>query len=141
MKYILRTSIEKVLKEKNRVYLAGNLKNSNELANFEFGDYEIGISSYKEFTSDSPHRHIFNHEYNYLLSGQMKVYIISEKKEYLFKKGDIFAIEPNMPYVTKAKEGTQVLFTKVPGGNDKELIEVDDNLKHWQGGWENNVMD
>lgn len=135
MKNILSEKIEQSLVKNDRVYLSGKLKSDNSVDHFDFQKYEMGISDYKEFKADAPHVHLNNYEYNYVLEGQIKVLLVEEGKEYTFHRGDIFLIEPNMKYATKCLGGTRILFTKVPGGNDKVLLELSDDLKRWQGGW------
>ena len=66
-----------------------------------------------------------------MICGTLKVFIIRERKEYLLKTGDLFVIQTNEPYITKAQTGTKVLFAKVPGGNDKVLTPLTQELERW----------
>lgn len=131
MKLITNKNISNALSSTNRIYLAGKLSGANPIEHFNLEDFEIGISDYKDFTIDKPHYHSFNHEYNFILNGEIKVFVIDEKKEYLLKEGDIFLIEPNMKYITKSKKGTRVLFMKSPGGNDKVEIDKEGISNEW----------
>lgn len=137
---ILRVNeINQGLKHKGRVYLCGNLKQDNGARFIKTENYEIGISVYPEFTFEKPHLHSFNVEYNYVLDGEIKIFLIDEKKEYHLKAGDLFVIHINEPYVGKAKAGSRTFFSKVPGGNDKVLVdtlEYDPALTHWGSSWE-----
>lgn len=138
MRFLNGTDIENELAKYGRTYLTGDLKNFTDLDYIKTSSLEIGISKYKEFKYDLAHYHEWNNEYNYVLDGEIKVYIFSESKEYHFKKGDIFNIEPNMSYMTKSKMGTEILFVKSPGGNDKLLIDISGNEQYveWTKSWE-----
>ena len=44
---------------------------------------------------------------------------------------------PGTKYVGKAKAGTQTLFIKAPGGNDKVVVEkLDADVLKWTEDWE-----
>lgn len=136
MKVIKNEDINTALINEKRIYLSGNLKEVNKIEHIQTDGYEIGISNYDKFTCERAHYHSYNFEFNYVLEGVVKVYIFSEKKEYILKKGDLFLIEPNMIYISKAIANTRVLFTKNPGGNDKILTpEYEENIKDWMENW------
>lgn len=135
MKTIKGEDIDKILKNNKRIYLCGQLIKVDNFEHIENDGLEIGISRYKTFTADLPHVHTSNNEYNIVLNGEMKVYLFNEQKEYHLCKGDLFLIEPDMPYISKSIAGTEVLFVKSPGGNDKQLIPVDSSTKYWMSGW------
>lgn len=139
MKTIKGTAIDSVLQKVKRVYLCGHLDKVNDFDHIENDGLEIGISRYRVFTADLPHVHTFNDEYNIVLKGEMKVYLFNEKKEYIVREGDLFLIEPDMPYISKAMPGTEVLFVKSPGGNDKQLRDIDPATDHWMQAWENTM--
>ena len=136
MKTVNKNQIQAALESTKRVYLCGKLLTPQALEHIENDGLEIGISQYKEFTADPPHFHTSNEEYNIILDGELKVYIFNEKKEYSLSKGDLFFIEPHMPYMVKAMAGTRVLFVKSPGGNDKQLIEQTAAINNWMRSWE-----
>ena len=142
MKCLNNSDIEKELQRLGRTYLTGDLKNFTDLNYIKTSGLEIGISKYKEFKYDKAHLHKWNNEYNYVLEGEIKVYIFSEAKEYHFKKGDLFNIEPNMAYMTKSIAVTDILFVKSPGGNDKSLIDISDNNQflEWTKSWEEKMI-
>ena len=118
MKYITGDGFQNVLNKNKRVYLCGNLKQGTENKYIPTDAYEIGISQYDEFTVEKAHLHRFN-------------------KEYTFEAGSLFVIEPDMPYKTKAVKGTKVIFSKVPGGNDKELTpQLEKDMESWGKSWE-----
>lgn len=142
MKSLYNRDIEKELQKFGRTYLSGDLKNFTSLNYIKTSGLEIGISKYKEFKYDIAHLHKWNNEYNYVLNGEIKVYIFPENREYSFKKGDLFNIEPNMAYMTKSKAGTEILFVKSPGGNDKSFIDISNNnrLIEWTKSWEATII-
>lgn len=131
--------IRDILSKQNRIYLSGNLNRNQPFEHIKTSDLEIGISNYQDFTSDMPHEHIWNNEYNIILQGEIKVYIFNEHMEYIFHKDDLFLIEPNMQYIVKANKDTQVLFIKSPGGNDKKLLPITPAIEQWMQTWENKM--
>ena len=137
MKTIKGEDINRVLRDFKRIYMCGHLNKVNDFDHIENDGLEIGISRYQTFTADAPHVHSFNDEYNIVLKGEMKVYLFNEQKEYHLHDGDLFLIEPNMPYISKSVAGTEVLFIKSPGGNDKQLIPVTPQIQHWMNAWDN----
>lgn len=48
----------------------------------------------------------------------------------------MYVVEPNMQYITKAQPGTEVLFVKSPGGNDKKLINHTNSVMSWCEDWD-----
>lgn len=137
MKYITGTDIQNALDKNMRVYLCGNLKQKTDNKYIPTDSYEIGISQYDEFTVEKAHLHRFNTEYNFIMEGKVKVFVFKENKEYEFDAGSMFVIEPDMPYKTKAIKGTRVIFSKVPGGNDKELTpQFEKDMENWVKSWE-----
>ncbi len=134
---IKSANIEDGLARSGRVYLCGDLKEPNALDHYKTEGYEIGISDYPEYTFEKAHIHSFNIEYNYVLEGAVKLFSLSDKKEHLFEKGDIFIIETDEPYVGKMLAGTRTIFSKVPGGDDKVLVCMDEALMKWGEAWEN----
>ena len=61
--------------------------------------------------------------------------MIDEGKEYTFGEDTLFVIPPHTRYASKHMGGTKILFVKNPGGNDKNLISVDESLKQWLETW------
>ncbi|MCR5048174.1 MAG: hypothetical protein K6A37_04345 [Saccharofermentans sp.] len=141
MEFIRHDSIEDGLRQLGRVYLCGNLSKDNVIQHIPTDDYEIGISDYPEYTFEKAHIHRFNKEYNYILEGSMKIFLLTKKQEFTFNKGDLFVIDTNEPYVGKAQPGTRTLFSKVPGGNDKELIEMPAPLLKWGESWNSSYVE
>ncbi len=135
MNYIMGFDVREALKTSDRVYLCGNLKKPQDLEWIHDTGIEIGLSHYKFFSADRPHLHINAAEYNFVMDGASKVLLLDEKEEYLFEKGSLFIIPPGLKYASKHISDTKVLFIKNPGGNDKQLIEADETVKHWLSAW------
>lgn len=136
MKFLKKMEIDKGLKSFHRTYLCGNLHKDTEANYIKTDAYEIGITEYSQYTFEKPHYHVFNNEYNYVLHGQIKVLLINEKTEMIFCEGDLFVITPNEPYVCKGIDGTRIIFSKVPGGSDKVLVDADASIIKWGENWE-----
>lgn len=139
MDIIKNIDIENALNNSKRVYLCGNLQAPNGLQHVPTPAYEIGISDYKTYTCDAPHIHTFNTEFNYVLEGEIKVLLIEKNQEFHFKKGDLFVIHPDEPYIGKSLAGTKTLFSKVPGGNDKQLVPLTASLIEWGKDWSSSL--
>ena len=135
MQFISGDSIHNALEHSYRVYLCGDLQQPQDLPWIHDERNEIGISYYKEFTSDKPHFHSTATEYNLVLSGCSKVLLLEEMKEYTFEAGSLFVFPPMTKYASKHTGGTTVLFFKSPGGNDKHLIDIDPDLRIWLSSW------
>ena len=136
MDVIRNGEIQQAFTQTGRVYLCGNLQKENGIRHIKTEAYEIGISRYPVFSCDKPHYHTFNTEYNYVLEGEVKILLLNEKKEYVFHAGDLYVININEPYATKSQAGTKIIFSKVPGGNDKVLVTIDDVLLSWEKDWD-----
>ncbi|MBO4838064.1 MAG: cupin domain-containing protein [Lachnospiraceae bacterium] len=136
MNIIRNCEIEEGLRETGRVYLCGNLEKSNAVRHIPTERYEIGISDYPVYTFEKAHVHLFNTEFNFVLEGAVKIFLPDKKQEFLFCKGDLYVIEPGEPYVGKCLAGTRTVFSKVPGGNDKLLVEMSPSLMQWGSSWE-----
>lgn len=141
MKTISSKEIKESLESQIRVYLCGDLHQESNLRHIATEGFELGISDYKDYTFEKAHIHRFNHEYNYVLEGQIKIFLLREKREYLFEKGDLFVIEPDEPYVGKSAAGTRTLFAKVPGGNDKVMVPMPEVLMHWGLSWDSDYRE
>ena len=139
MKTITGKDIRSALARQLRIYLCGNLSKPEEINSILTDGLEIGISHYDTFTMEKAHLHKWNHEYNFIKSGSVKVYVFDEHKEYEFHQDDMYVIEPGMAYVTKAQPDTEVIFVKSPGGNDKQLIPHTDVINQWGKEWRSSM--
>lgn len=128
---IPNSDIQHSLENVRRQYLVGNLTLPQTLSYIKTKYLEIGITSYSSYMEEMPHRHNVATEYQYVLSGWTKYLDVDTMEEYEFKQGDFYAIEPGTAYTQKSKAGTQILFIKVPSINDKEPIEITENVRRW----------
>ncbi len=136
MKILKHDEIANVLEKNGRVYLCGNLQRPTAIQHIPTDGYEIGISDYPVYTFEKAHIHTFNKEYNYVLEGAIKILLLKTGQEYTFTKGDLFMIDTDEPYTGKELPGTRTIFSKVPGGNDKVLVEMDERVLRWGESWE-----
>lgn len=119
-----------------RVYLCGCLARPNGVRHVQAGAYEVGMTWHPEYACEVAHVHPQNHDFCYVLDGEVKVLLLDEMSEHHFRKGDFFVIEPGERHVAKCKAGTRVLFSKVPGGNDKVRIPHDGTISAWGASWD-----
>lgn len=128
---IKNNDIENILLEVSRQYLVGNLKRPQKLDFIKDNNLEIGITNYSQYSTEVAHFHTEAVEYQYMLSGWTKYLDIETGIEYEFKKGDFFCIEKNTIYAQKSKPNTRILFIKSPSINDKNVVEVTDEILLW----------
>lgn len=130
-KLIENESIRQSLQNTTRQYLVGNLKQSQILDFISNDNVEIGITFYKDYNGELPHKHSVAVEYQYVISGRTQYLDLDTCETHEFIKGDFFAIYPNTTYAQRSKPGTEILFIKVPSINDKQIVEADNNVKKW----------
>ena len=128
--------IRTALQGNTRQYLVGQLKLPQSLSHIDDGNIEIGITDYKEYTSEPPHSHKVAFEYQYMISGETKYLDIDTNEETYYTAGDFYRIEPGTKYAQKALGGTTILFVKTPPGNDKIVEETTQAVKTWLGSWD-----
>lgn len=121
----------------SRQYITGKLSLPQVLNYIEDENVEIGISRYKEYKIEKPHYHTEVSEYHIILEGETKYVNITENEEYIFEKGDFYIIRPNTVYIQKSIPGTQIMFIKVPGKNDKISCEITEKMELWFKEWSN----
>lgn len=134
---IYSKEIDEAFKIEKRQYLTGNLKIPQILNHINDNNVEIGISRYKDYGVEVPHYHTEVSEYHIILKGATKYVDISNGNEYNFKEGDFYIIRPNTIYIQKSLKGTEILFIKVPGKNDKVKSKITEKIKKWLEMWEN----
>ena len=132
--FIEGKDVDQVLGPSGRVYLAGHL--GRPQPQFEhIGSLpeptEVGITRYSSLTVDQPHVHELNTDFTYVLRGTFAVRIIPTGEVRVLGEGGLCVIEPGLAHVCIAHQGTQVLFFKIPGGNDKVLVELDQASCEW----------
>ena len=52
-------------------------------------------------------------------------------EEHIFRKGDFYVIEPGVVYAQKSDPNTEILFIKVPPGNDKVPVDITPEVQAW----------
>lgn len=129
--------IDKAFESETRQYITGKLSLPQALNYLEDENVEIGISRYKEYKIEKPHYHTEVSEYHIILEGETKYVNVTENEEYIFKKGDFYIIRPNTIYIQKSIAGTELMFIKVPGKNDKINCELNDKMRVWFNEWNN----
>lgn len=139
MKIVYGKEVRETLSKQIRVYLCGNLSDPEPFDFVKTDGLEIGLSHYQHFTVEKAHFHQWNREFNIIKAGSVKVYVFDEDKEYEFHQEDMYVIEPNMRYITKAQPGTDVIFIKDPGGNDKELLPITEKILNWGKNWDSSM--
>jgi hypothetical protein len=86
---------------------------------------EIGITRYEnEGKPELPHRHKRAFEFQYMTAGLTAYLDLTTTEEHIFRKGDFYVIEPGAVYAQKSVPGTEILFIKVPPGNDKVPVDI-----------------
>ena len=128
---ISQQEIAESLRESNRQYLLGNLKSPQLLKHIHDDQVEVGISHYKEFTSDKPHMHSDVTEYQMVLQGTTYIKDLVTNEVTQLKEGDFYVVRNNTPYAQKSTENTKIIFFKHPAINDKILVEVDETTREW----------
>lgn len=131
IKSISNEKIEESLLNNNRQYLIGNLSLHQDLSHIHDENVEVGMSDYKEFTADEPHTHRNLTEYQVMLSGYSEIMDIDTGNVTKLNEGDFFMVLKGTRYAQKSSQGTRILFFKYPGGNDKELVNVSDEVLCW----------
>lgn len=126
--------VDSALQAAGRVYLVGRLQREQEVF-CHVGSLpdptEIGITRYDSLTVDQPHLHTHNTDFTFVLNGTFVVRIISTGEVRELEQGGLCVIQPGIAHVCVASPGTQVLFVKVPGGNDKVVVDLDEASRVW----------
>ena len=93
---------------------------------------EIGITRYaNDTTFEAPHRHEQAFEFQYVTGGLTAYLDLGTKAEFVFGKGDFYVIESGVAYAQKSAPGTEILFIKVPPGNDKVPMDTTPEVEAW----------
>ena len=137
LEYIHAQDIQQALSQEYRQYLTGHLAKEQKHLKHVDDDIEIGISHYREFTADTPHKHPVATEHGYVLQGHLRIRLLDgSDQEMEFGPGDFFVLRPGVGYATKNAPDTKILFIKSPAGNDKTVVPVDDMTQHWLSAWD-----
>ena len=65
------------------------------------------------------------------LAGLTAYLDLTTTEEHVFRKGDFYVIEPGAVYAQKSAPGTEILFIKVPPGNDKVPVDTTPEVEAW----------
>ena len=129
---ISEQEIDKALQNVTRQYLVGDLKKPQTLEHVPSSLIEIGITRYvDDATPEAPHRHKQAFEFQYVTAGLTAYLDLATRVEHVFRKGDFYVIEPGVAYAQKSAPGTEILFIKVPPGNDKVLVDTTPEVEAW----------
>lgn len=67
-------------------------------------------------------RHTQAFEFQYMTAGLAAYLDMTKGEEYVFRKGDFYAIEPGVVYAQKSAPGTEILFIKVHDTRNRSLV-------------------
>ena len=124
--------IEQALSNVTRQYLVGKLKQAQALRHIPHDVVEIGVTRYgPDGGAEAPHTHRRAFEYQYMLEGKTVYLDVTTGDEHVFHKGDFYAIEPGVIYAQKSAPRTEILFIKVPPGNDKVPVPATSDVQAW----------
>jgi 8-oxo-dGTP diphosphatase len=71
---------------------------------------------------------MFRMEY---VSNSKSGYNLATTSFHFFRKGDFYVIEQGVVYAQKSAPGTEILFIKVPPGNDKVPVDTTPEVEAW----------
>ena len=129
---IAASAIDSALRDVTRQYLVGDLQKPQMLQHVPSSLIEIGITRYgAELGREPPHTHREAFEFQYMLAGETVYLDILTDEEHVFRKGDFYVIEPGVVYAQKSQPDTEILFIKVPPGNDKVVTPITAELGKW----------
>jgi hypothetical protein len=124
--------INDALLDTTRQYLVGDLKKPERLHHIPSSLLEIGITRYGEQGGTEPtHTHKQAFEFQYMTSGLTAYLNTLTGEEHIFRKGDFYVIEPGVVYAQKSGPNTEILFIKVPPGNDKVPVDLTPEVEAW----------
>jgi 8-oxo-dGTP diphosphatase len=124
--------IDQALQHVTRQYLVGDLQKPQTLKHVPNSLVEIGITRYEnEGKLEPPHRHKQAFEFQYVTAGLTAYLDLTTAEEHVFRKGDFYVIEPGAVYAQKSAPGTEILFIKVPPGNDKVPVDTTPEVEAW----------
>jgi 8-oxo-dGTP diphosphatase len=93
---------------------------------------EIGITRYADDAKvEGPHWHKQAFEFQYVPAGLTAYLDLGTGAEQVFGKDDFYVIEPGVAYAQKSAPGTEILFIKVPPGNDKVPVDTTPEVEAW----------
>jgi 8-oxo-dGTP diphosphatase len=124
--------IDQAFRNVTRQYLVGDLQKPQALQHVPSSLIEIGMTRYEnEGRLEPPHRHKQAFEFQYMTAGLTAYLDLTTAEEHVFRKGDFYVIEPVAAYAQKSAPGTEILFIKVPPGNDKVPVDITPEVEAW----------
>lgn len=119
----------------NRSYLVGNTIEFNPQIFTPIHDVnlEFAITKHSKDTFEDAHYNDWNDEFNYIVSGKNIIYFIDSEELVILNSGDFIKIPSKTKYISKSKEGTEIVTVKIPGGNDKISLKLTD--KDFPNNW------
>ncbi len=124
--------IDQALRNVTRQYLVGDLQKPQALQHVPSSLIEIGMTRYEnEGRLEPPHKHKQAFEFQYMTAGLTAYLDLTTAEERVFRKGDFYVIEPGVVYAQKSAPGTEILFIKVPPGNDKVPVDTTPEVEAW----------
>ena len=124
--------INNALRNVTRQYLVGDLQKPQALQHVQSSLIEIGITRYEnEGKHEPPHWHKQAFEFQYMTAGLTAYLNLATGEEQAFMKGDFYLIEPGVVYAQKSAPGTEILFIKVPPGNEKVPADTTTEVEAW----------
>ena len=134
MYFIDGTDVDAALGKAGRAYLVGHLARPQEglkhVGSLE-SEIEVGTTRYDVPTADTPHLHEWNTDITVVLHGEYAVRDLRTGECKVLGPGGACIIEPGTPHTCVAAANTQVLFVKTPGGNDKRIVDLDEEARRW----------
>ena len=124
--------IDQALRNVTRQYLVADLRKPQALQHVPSSLIEIGMTRYEnEGKPEPPHRHKQAFEFQYMMAGLTAYLDLTTAEEHVFRNGDFYVIEPGAVYAQKSAPGTEILFIKVPPGNDKVPVDITPEVEAW----------
>jgi 8-oxo-dGTP diphosphatase len=129
---ISSTEIDDALRDTTRQYLVGDLQKPERLRHVASSLIEIGVTRYGDAGgTEATHTHKQAFEFQYMTSGLTAYLDTLTGEEHIFRKGDFYVIEPGVVYAQKSSPHTEILFIKVPPGNDKVPVDITPEVETW----------
>jgi 8-oxo-dGTP diphosphatase len=129
---ISSAEIADALRDSTRQYLVGDLKKPERLRHIPSSLIEIGITRYgEEGGTEATHTHKQAFEFQYVTSGMTAYLDTVTGEQHVFRAGDFYMIEHGVVYAQKSDPHTEIVFIKVPPGNDKVPVDITPDVQAW----------
>ena len=131
IEFIRKSEVDQSLLYTTRQYFVGDLQRPQILQFIKSSDLEVGITSYRDYSLEPPHRHSVATEYQYVVSGCTQYMDVESKEVFQFSQGDFYVIHSGTAYAQRSAPDTRILFIKVPSTNDKEIVAIEKDVQEW----------